>query len=184
MRRLTRRMIPICSAASLLLCAALCVMWVRSYRQADEFERSSTVYHPRWRLELDRHDSVRSSDGTLGWSRSYDVQVEVEQMQFPLLSSRVSETPVSVQSEWREPSFVWKWEPHVRRVVVPYWALVAVTLTVPAACLGSARRRRRPEGHCRNCGYDLRATPSCCPECGTAPGLTRPLVRSPPMRKL
>jgi len=31
MRRLARHLFTLCSAASLLLCAAVCVLWVRSY---------------------------------------------------------------------------------------------------------------------------------------------------------
>lgn len=57
-----------------------------------------------------------------------------------------------------------------RYVNTPYWFLVACCLAVAALAARSWRRRRRVllEGRCKECGYDLRATPDRCPECGTA----------------
>jgi hypothetical protein len=57
-----------------------------------------------------------------------------------------------------------------------YWMIFAkVFLLLPAiwttlALLRSVTQRRKtpPRGHCGSCGYDLRATPGRCPECGTA----------------
>jgi len=56
-------------------------------------------------------------------------------------------------------------------LIFPYW-LVAIIFGVPVALslLGQYRQRRRRRwarlGCCSACGYDLRATPDRCPECG------------------
>src|ERR1039458_6083331 len=54
-------------------------------------------------------------------------------------------------------------------IIWPYWSMILITLIVPTAWLIGWRkkRKRREQGHCPKCGYDLRATPDQCPECGT-----------------
>jgi predicted amidophosphoribosyltransferase len=44
-----------------------------------------------------------------------------------------------------------------------FWLLA---VGVSSAC-ADGRSRRVVDGYCRECGYDLRATPERCPECGT-----------------
>ena len=53
----------------------------------------------------------------------------------------------------------------IRQLVIPYWLVVVLFLTV--AVWRMQTRRRHAVGRCRHCGYDLRATPERCPECGT-----------------
>ena len=58
---------------------------------------------------------------------------------------------------------------------IPFWASLLFCAILPTARLAGWRRRRRRAGHlrtgaalCQRCGYDCRATPDRCPECGTA----------------
>jgi hypothetical protein len=56
-----------------------------------------------------------------------------------------------------------------RAWTLPYWAIAAV-LCLPVLWRAGAialRRRAWGPGCCSRCGYDLRATPDRCPECGT-----------------
>ena len=62
------------------------------------------------------------------------------------------------------------WE---RRVTVPYWSLAiplaVLPVLVPLGRRCGRRAHRRRNGLCLRCGYDLRATPGACPECGARP---------------
>jgi hypothetical protein len=62
--------------------------------------------------------------------------------------------------------FVQRW------ITVPYWVVTAVGLLL--STLLAARQvplwRRRRRGLCVHCGYDLRASPGRCPECGSEGG--------------
>jgi hypothetical protein len=55
----------------------------------------------------------------------------------------------------------------------PAWFAVALTALPPGwwICnkLGKRKEHRRKNHLCESCGYDLRATPDRCPECGTIP---------------
>jgi hypothetical protein len=68
---------------------------------------------------------------------------------------------------YRDPKLPWIVS-DARAISVPCWLVLLVCL--PLTIRGSRglikRLGRRKPGLCRSCGYDLRATPDRCPECG------------------
>ena len=66
----------------------------------------------------------------------------------------------------REPGMNWATSDELH-AAIPCWFLAILTGVLPTRTL--LRLCKRPPGFCPACGYDLRATPDRCPECGALP---------------
>ena len=164
MKRLARMLFTLCSAASLVLCVAVCVLWVRSYWAADIASPSGapfgdrgswTVasYQGRVRVSLYRPMTQAENAAWRNWERNW------------LAFSTGDSGPRSPATPQPGTYVRQRW------AAVPHWVVAGV---LAAATVGLAtpkvRRVRRDQravrGLCTSCGYDLRATPGRCPECG------------------
>jgi hypothetical protein len=176
---MARRLFTLCSALSLLLCAAVCVLWVRSYCVADGILRERVP--PPDRFGTSRHDLTsvkglivathyddsgdRPKAGQPTW-RYYRVRDVDEWMSFMTYQYGV------------RPHFAFRISPRGYQsvVILPHALLAALFAIAPARRISQLMRQRRAEraGLCPACGYDLRATPDRCPECGTAAAEVKP----------
>jgi hypothetical protein len=174
-RRLLRDVHTALTALSLLLCLATAGDWVNSYRRywfvGRETESGLNEVGSDWGgLYLLR---VTTNLTRPGVSYGYDPQ--------DYRGSDVLERGFGATRERWKPMRLLS-GPSSREwcVIIPHWVFVTIFAIAPTFRFRAWRRQRRRAkvGTCVKCGYDLRATPDRCPECGTVPNGIK-LITSP-----
>jgi hypothetical protein len=154
----------------LLLAVATAVLWVRSYWWADLI---SCTREQGYYVDLSADTEPGAVSVWLNMSLAphiaepgWFVDARLYGTMRPMLLPK--EYPVfSGAFEWR--SYRLYGDRTTWTIGCPFWALLALFV-----CAGIVpmvprlrRARRRHAGLCGTCGYDLRASPERCPECGT-----------------
>jgi hypothetical protein len=177
---MTRRLLNLVTGLSLLLCVATVAVWVRSLGYADEVVFRPTDDLTVWSFASGCGEVVFTSIRHKGFTRKRTAGDTVF-THSPLTSTvrglhgriRDGHTSRFLGAGWTPPD---RYDnPAVTWVTVPYGHPIVLTAVLPTAwCAvslgkGILCRRRGRAGRCRGCGYDIRATPERCPECGAVP---------------
>ena len=176
MKRLRRLAWNVLAAMSALLCVTTVLLWPRSYYFYDQIQwtgstHAASVEYFAGRIEIQGF-----------WVPGNSERIE-EPSGFSYSSDPVGPAPVYDLAEsygytkclgiaFRGDTLTGGYGPpyHSCLVVLPFWMLVVTLALLPAWRTRTlVKRKRAGVNVCRSCGYDLRATPLRCPECGTIP---------------
>ena len=172
---------------SLAVCLASTLLWFRSYTVQERFTRVGgdtdwDLSSLHGRLYVARRNYPPAGTSSDGRPMHRVVGIPMWRPRQPWKYWRQEIDGREVMDKW-EPS-VWKtlgvqWTPQPAGSPVGGWVLrarwanvVALTALLPAyaafriALRRANARRRARANRCSACGYDLRATPGRCPECG------------------
>jgi len=190
-RRFVRILLNAATALSLLLFVATVALWVRSYWVQDSFIYSGGVRDDR----LPGGGGMSYVGGlSVSWhvfhvapgrGGAYERQYQLWNSHVPRGLTFQSSVVTAADQRLLAPLARFMFEPggdrsynegDVVRVryggaAAPHWVPMVAFALPPLLWLRRTRRLRRSRvrGRCAQCGYDLRATPDRCPECGTAP---------------
>jgi len=177
-RRLLRILLNAATVLSLVLCAATVAAWVRSYQARDIVwwrTNRRVLQFDTYCGELVASVLTRDDNSLIpGVGSSHFAPVSYAELGHPqdTFFNRFGFAflVVEVSANAEIDGYV------AQRLACPYWFILLLTAILPAARLAGWRRRRRRRarrllmgaGLCQHCGYDCRATPDRCPECGAA----------------
>jgi hypothetical protein len=191
MRRFGRRMSDVLTGLSLLLFVAATALWARSYR----FEDILCLWDADGELALSSQrglicvsaSNVHGPPGhaLIRWPAHPPTELRPSPLAGGSLFNRLGFAHdarlqrggyVGLPLELQNRGLIVP-DPFVSRLyVLPFWAVCALAGALPvlrwALCplrRGIRSKLRRRHGLCPRCGYDLRATPDRCPECGHVP---------------
>jgi hypothetical protein len=164
-KRLRRILLNSAAALSLLLCLAAAGDWVGSYR-----------YYWNLLYTADSSTNIYSDTGAIYFLRVV-VPISVPGLYFDRFGQ--TEDPWANVPEREADTVPQRWKPvrfiqqrggpsFWRGLVIPHWVFITFFAGLPLLRFRAWRRHRRraKAGTCAKCGYDLRATPQRCPECG------------------
>jgi hypothetical protein len=173
-REMLRRLFTVGSAVSLVLCLATCLLWVRSLNYADDVVKGCWEFSTgNGTIEIDQ---TLSDSGSL--LSSTTMAYRSDRLQnlrggSGSIRERWPGLPGFSLGQLSVPAFGLSTDPNevfpditTRYIVLPLWSVVALFGLFPAVYFSRRRRRGENTGMCDFCGYDLRATPDRCPECG------------------
>jgi len=168
------RLLNLAAGVSLLLAVAIVFLWVRSHERREGVSREwkTSTEFLAWNVES-RYSSLE-----LSTSRGLEIgrPTAPQYFYFDQTDYEFVRSPKH-GPHWFPRRPVW-FEHHPASshvvggtdLIIAYWLLLLPTLVLPAIAIVRHRRRRRRETNnlCPTCGYDLRATPDRCPECGAS----------------
>jgi hypothetical protein len=158
------------SVLSLLLCVATIVLWVRSYECTDHIRREG------WEVQSGQGSLVLSWSSCWGGAPLYwadEPDAVSLSLQYGTFHSVSRQRDVRFAGVGYARYFTGTLPVEHVLFFMPHWLPGAILLMPSALLLLPVCRRQcvNAKSTCKTCGYDLRATPDRCPECGRASGL-------------